>query len=336
MIAPRFLKSDAMPPALNHLSTILSDLLACEDVVKKAHAENYRFEERVGDERRRQYEAEHGPGGATHEEWLKSHEAYLWDAVYLDSPETPDTFLTINEAAQVDPAVWGPRGEKQELVRIEALDFALTHTTIGSVDRVQELLGIHNGDIQCDEVRQTEAKALLEKLCDSLNRNPNARRPRFAAFAEELSGDIGQTDWAERLRDRLGLAHLPPKEKFGPYPVALMRYTVEEVVKRAKKLDASIPLSVPTVLDSEPYEVFHPAPRQAPYGRTLNLAGDEADNDLISEVLHPRIDYRPKHLWKVGVIINRRDLSPERLAELRGNHISLLRRSTGRDDFGMV
>jgi hypothetical protein len=64
-----------------------------------------------------------------------------------------------------------------------------------------------------------------------------------------------------------------------------MCYKVKEVAARAVKLGSAHPLAVPTALDAEPYEVFHPSPREQDYGRTLNLAGyDDCDrSDLPTE-----------------------------------------------------
>jgi hypothetical protein len=94
--------------------------------------------------------------------------------------------------------------------------------------------------------------------------------------------------------------------------------------------------SVPTVLDAEPYEIFHPSPREQNYGRTLDLAGAGDCDRLASEVLHLRIDYAPSNLWKVGAITTRADTSSERLARLRSDHLACLQLLSDRDDFGIL
>jgi len=322
-----------MSPSHHALSRLLDELLGSGDVVLRARAENFRFEERVGQGRQGRYEADHGPVGASYENWLESHKDYLEGSVYTEMPET---FLAVNTDAALPAAVSSELGEGQELIRVESLDYALGETKVGSLADLENILGIYNNQRRDSNLTGGDAKSLLQEVCRSLNHNPFAVRPRFAAFAQELSEDINTPDWTRRLRDRLGLAHLPPIGAFGPHPVVLMRYTVREVADHARKLQANHPLAVPTVLDAEPYEIFHPSPREQNYGRTLNLAGSGNCDRLTSEVLHLRIDYAPSHIWKVGAITARADTSPARLAELRGDHLTCLQLLSNRDDFGIL
>lgn len=217
---------------------------------------------------------------------------------------------------------------------MESLDYALGDLRL-SLSDLEQNLAVYGGRPD-PSVTAGDAKALLQKVCDSLNRNPNAVRPRFAAFAQELEADIVAPDWTTRLRDRLGLAHLPPTGHYGPHPVVLMRYKVIEVSGHAKTLNADFPLAVPTVLDAEPYEIFHPSPKQLNFGRTLNLAGAGDCDQLASEVLHLRIDYRPRHVWKVGAITGRANVSAPRLTALRSDHLVCLQLQSNRDDFGIL
>jgi len=308
-------------------------MLVSGDVVLRARAENFRFEERVSQGRQAHYETQHGPVGATYEDWLESHQDYLQGLVYTEQPET---FLSVNTDAALPAAVTSELGEGQYLIRVESLDYALGETKVGSLADLENILAIYNNQRRDQNVSAGEAKASLQEICRSLNHNPFAIRPRFAAFAQELMEDIDASDWPLRLRDRLGLAHLPPTNSCGPHPVVLMRYTVGEVAAHARKLVANHPLAVPTVLDAEPYEIFHPSPQEQNYGRTLNLAGAGDCDRLASEVLHLRMDYTPSHIWKVGAITARADTSPERLAKLRGDHLACLQLLSDRDDFGML
>ena len=320
-----------MIPSHPNLSPLLDDLLGSSDVVLRARAENFRFEERVGRTRQERYESGYGPASASYEDWLDSHMNYLSESVYTVLPET---FLSLNAEATLPAAVASELGEEQVLVSIESLDHALGETKIGSLADLENILAIYNNHRRDPNLTAGDAKALLQEVCRSLNQNPYAVRPRFAAFSEELADDIAASDWTSRLRDRLGLAHLPPTKAYGPFPVALMRYTVKEVTARAQTLNADHPLTVPTVLDAEPYEIFHPSPREQNYGRTLNLAGAGNCDQLASEVLHLRMDYAPSHIWKVGAITTRANTPPAQLARLRGDHLACLQLLSGRDDFG--
>ncbi len=314
------------------LDGLLRELIESGDVVLRARAENVRFEERVDQARQAHYETAHGPAGPVYEDWLESHMDYLSGSVYT---ELPETFLPLNAGAALAPAVWSDLGSEQVLIRIESLDYALGETKVGSLADLEHILAIYQNQRQDSNPSVGEAKALLQEVCRSLNQNPFAVRPRFAAFAQELERDIQATDWPLRLRDRLGLAHLPPARAYGPHPVALMCCKVKEVAARAVKLGAAHPLAVPTALDAEPYEVFHPSPREQDYGRTLNLAGYDDCDRLASEVLHLRIDYALRHLCKVGAITTRAHIEPERLARLRGDHLACLQLLSDRNDFGV-
>lgn len=315
------------------LDRILRELLASDDVVLRARAENFRFEERVNADRQSRYEAQHGPAGSAYEDWLESHGEYLAGSVHIALPET---FLTLNAAAALPVAVYSELGEEQVLVRVESLDYAFGETKVRSVADMEQILAVYRSERRDPSMDAGDAKALLQEVCRSLNQNPYAVRPRFAAFAQELAEDIDAPDWVSRLRDRLGLAHLPPTRTTGPHPVILMRYKVKELVEHADKLGAAHPLAVPTVLDAEPYEIFHPSPREQDYGRTLNLAGYDDCDRLASEVLHLKIDYAPSHIWKVGAIAARADTSPDRLTRLRGDHLACLQLLGDRNDFGIL
>jgi len=258
---------------------------------------------------------------------------YLSASVYTEQPET---FLPLNGDAALPAAVSSELGEEQVLIRVESLDYALRDTKVSSLADLENILAIYNGQRRDPNLNAGDAKALLQEVCRSLNQNPNAVRPRFAAFAQELSDYIESPDWPLRLRDRLGLAHLPPTLAFGPYPVALMKYKVSEVAGRAGRVGAAHPLVVPTVLDAEPYEIFYPSPKDFNFGRTLNLSGAGNCDQLASEVLHLRIDYSPGHIWKVGAITTRADTSPERLSNLRNDHLACLQLLSNRDDFGIL
>lgn len=322
-----------MIPSNSNLGQLLDDLLNSDDVSLRARAENFRFEERVGQDRQARYEAEYGPTGPVYDLWLESHMDYLSASVYTEQPET---FLPLNADAALPAAVASELGEEQVLIRVESLDYALRDTKIGSLADLENILAIYNNQRRDPLITAGDAKALLQEVCRSLNQNPNAVRPRFAAFAQELTDDIKSSDWPQRLRDRLGLAHLPPTRAFGTYPVALMKYKVVEVAGRAGRVGAAHPLTVPTVLDAEPYEIFYPSPKDLNYGRTLNLAGAGNCDQLASEVLHLRIDYGPGHIWKVGAITTREDTSPERLSNLRNDHRACLQLLSNRDDFGIL
>lgn len=320
-----------MVPAHPALAQALNELLSSTDGVLRARGENYRFEERLTASRWTDYEVNWGFRATSYDAWLDAHADYLNDAIYSALPET---FTSKNQDASLPDAVSSALGQEQRLIRVESLDYALGELGL-SLAELEHTLAVYGGR-RDDGISVADAKALLQKLCDSINRNPFAVRPRFAAFAEELAEDIDAADWTTRLRDRLGLAHLSPTSSYGPHPVILMHYQVKEVVSRARTQHADFALAVPTVLDAEPCEIFHPSPKELHYGRTLNLAGVGDCDRLTSEVLHLRLDYTLSHIWKVGAITGRADVSPPRLGALRSDHLTCLQLQSTRDDFGVL
>ena len=188
--------------------------------------------------------------------------------------------------------------------------------------------------------RDPAAQDLLEHFTATWN-SKRDKRPLFATTELEV-GEIlnsGDSDWSEQLRDRLGLGHYSPQPSGPPEEILVMRYTVAEVLAAAGGYGLGDP-AIPTVLDSPLSCYFHPSPIPAPtaannsyYGHTVNLTAVDNDNDYHFgvELLHPRLDYQPEHLLKVGVISQPVTMPLERA---RRFHLPWLQVDSGRDDFG--
>ncbi|QFY41206.1 hypothetical protein F6R98_00090 [Candidatus Methylospira mobilis] len=165
------------------------------------------------------------------------------------------------------------------------------------------------------------------------------KRPSFVTTELEVE-DILQDaapGWAEKLRDRLGLGHYSPMAGAAPIPVFIMRYPLEEVYSTH---DEQGQPSIPTLLDGRLNDFFFPSPLPGPnpdpnpcLGHTLNLTpvDDENDYKLGVELLHRRIDYRPEHFYRTGIIANPLGMPLERA---RRFHLPWLRLSRDREDFG--
>lgn len=317
-----------MQPSHPSLSTLLGSLIANGEPSARAIAENYRYEERVAPDRQQAYEEGLPTALADIAPWFKGHTDYLNKEVWQEHPET---FRAANGAAALPAAVLSELGGEQTLLRIENLDYALKAGLAPDWAAVEQALAVYRRERTGEDTKQEDAKVLLEKVCGYLSHNDFAKRPRFAAFEQDMAEDVDAPDWAERLRERLGLAHLQAGTA-----VALMRYKVKEVVKAAERLGAPHALTVPTVLDGRFSDAFHPAPVGLPCGRTLNLAGNPDCDRLAAEVLHLHIDYSPTHMVKVGVLTARADTSPARIAELRAEHLFCLRYWSNRNDFGSL
>jgi hypothetical protein len=170
---------------------------------------------------------------------------------------------------------------------------------------------------------------LFLKFLESWNRKRD-RRPAFAAWKDQLLHELDQPDWADLLRDRLGLAHLDCAN--GPMPVALIEYVVRDVTVEAAAHDLSHSFAAPTVLDTGPWPYFFPAPRESPYGRTMPLHPVDDESQLLAEMLHVRLTYRREHVVRLGEI--RRPTGTLDIKELRNRHLFAVQVATGRDDFG--
>lgn len=293
--------------------------------------QNYRWDERVSDSRRGAYVAALPDTLVNIQAWSEAHNI-RWLKNRIAHAALPETFTDSNAAAALRGPITSPDGQRQELVRLECLDYAIEEGLVRHADALIHHVEVFHKREKADHFTVKDASDSVQAICDALD-SPFARSPRFAAFAQELQDDIDAADWVTRLRDRLGLGHYRPTTRFPTRVLALMRYTVEDVVKAASKAGATNQLTVPTVLDGELNEFFFPSPRELDYGRTLNLADDRTCARLAAEVLHMRIDYQPKHVWKVGVVTTR----PDKVVKtLRENHLLCLQIDSGRDDFGQA
>lgn len=326
-----------MIPHIQELEALLRSICADAngDPRDVACCHNYLFEERVSRQRQESYEGmwqdqaqDHAPDFAAWDRWHRDR--YLPQTILYR--EVPETFTARNAAA----AHSGDLRGNQRLVRVENLEHALRETGL-TIDELQEILTVATGAGSTNKYRVADAQAVLEDLCASLNRNPHSFRPRFAGFLYDVEDTIEAPDWANRARDRFGLAHLDP-EPGETLSVALMSYPVREVFQAARaKAEAVHPICVPTVLDHELTACFLPAPHQLPYGRTLQLMGDPKCEHKIAEVLHLRFPYKPEHIRKVGVVTEPvTGLIDPGLDSLRTDHLICLQYESERDDFGRL
>jgi hypothetical protein len=237
----------------------------------------------------------------------------------------PETFRALNSEALLSSL-----DEEQRVVRVERFDEALTvmDTDLPTVEA--QLTAFRRR-----KAKARDERAFLDELCVRWNGQVRRQdRPAFGAFLDDVETEIDPPDWANRLRNRLGLAHYHVPASGDPIPVALVSYRVAEVLAAAG--DPQRAFSVPTVLDGELNAHFFPAPSGVGYGRTLGLEPDPECEQLVAEVLHRRIDYTPYHLMKVGWVTTPIPpyASGAAFARLRNGHRFCLRYESGQDDFG--
>ncbi len=316
-----------MVPGKLALIDLLCSLWNSGDARFKAYAENYRFDERVSSQRQQEYENTLSEV-ADFAGWDRWHnDSYLQKAIHRPVPET---FAALNSAA----AHAGDINSHQYLLRVEGLEHALGAMG-SSADELATVLAVARGDAKPDKYSKAEALDKLQDLCDQLNANPYSVRPRFAGFLQDVEDSLDLHDWPNQVRDRFGLGHYAAAAG-SPIPIALMRYPVKDVLDSVATLaDVVHPVCMPTVLDTQFSQCFVPAPRELPYGRTLDLADDADCMRKIAEILHPRLEYRPEHVFKIGVITTGLDtLDKLGLTALRANHFTCLQLDSERYDFG--
>ncbi|MDY7094935.1 MAG: hypothetical protein SX243_18330 [Acidobacteriota bacterium] len=159
-------------------------------------------------------------------------------------------------------------------------------------------------------------------------------RPTFAGFWDEVQDLLGKAPsqdpegWADRLRDRLGLAHIDPAEKKRPVKILVFSYPVKDVPQLVDSPEVAC-LFAPTVLDGRLSEAFVPAPVGSLTGHVLHLGGNAEDPRR--EVVHPTVPLQAKHLVRVGEVREPVQLSV--LPEARGFHLLSVRQKTGRSDY---
>ena len=249
-----------------------------------------------------------------HNDLRRRFSDFVTTYIEVAAPHAPPTFGTGNCGASMKPM-----SPEQKLLRVENITLHLANA------------GLTLAELQ-QSVASTDpaVSAKLEDFVDQWNRARD-NRPTFAAFKDQVLPEIGDAEWSHKLRDRLGLAHFGVAG--GPLVVALVEYTVEEVMAEAERSpDIAFPFCVPTFLDSKPSSQFFPTPKELPAGCPMALFEIWSDDELIAEVLHSRLTYRPHHIVKLGHITV--DVPSVDFRELRNNHLASLQVAAVREDFG--
>jgi hypothetical protein len=285
-----------------------------------APAENYILDERVPANRVDDFLAFNGfaaPFSAS--TWFKQHVDYTKDRVAL--PAISGTFATINKDN------WQGWSPDWDVVRVETLyglnDRALKKgSTIpeakaGSL--ITDMLAARAAGTKLDALKQAE----LEKWLQLANRGSD-RRPAFVAPFAEIEDILKLSDWANRLRDALGLGHI--RQWAGnSMTIVLMQYNLIRV--HDAHIGKPAWAASPTVLDDVPGQMpnpcFFPAPKTASkdgYGFTVDLALTGAT--WRKEFLHGHIAYTLADIRRIGEVST--DVPDSRIAGARKDHRDLL------------
>lgn len=322
--------------AVNHLKTDFLDEDQFNDGRSYARAHNFLFDERIGESRWQEYLQALNLQESSSAKLRIQHAQYVEDR--LQSLTIPPTFLSSNASGCI-----GSLAGNQYLVRVEVIHDFLDVLKNVELDRTAAFarLGKSMQDYQVKtpgSAEHNEAKALLEDGLKTWNKEIRDSRPVFSAMADDVAMVIEQDNWPEALRNRLGLAHLNPQG--GIIHIALMRYLVQDVLDAFARMKgaAHAPFAAPTALDGPIWEYFFPAPldpkrdRNETYGRTMPLVADLNNHQLVTELLHIKMDYKPEHFYKIGTLTT--PVPDHVVRQLRNEHLFVLRYETDRETFG--
>lgn len=306
---------------------------------KALAARNFLLDEGFGTERRESYRAaglliDHGDL----KDWVQRHGLYLENEVFCphrpptgaprllvaDNRELcPETFRHVDPSSPflTTDAGW-------HLLRAVELDFVARKGGLDASWLKERARAVVQKTATDDETAELDgALAEWEEQIDL--------RPMFAALYADVDSLFGATPaedapgWADTLRDWLGLAHLSPAKRRKEIDILVFRYPVKQVPDLKGTPRGSKPLVPPTVLDGSLSSAFCPAPRRSLTGHTVNLANEVVDPRR--EVVHPSLDFRARHLWRVGTVTRPVDL--DLLPEARGLHLLGVRDAAGRPDY---
>jgi hypothetical protein len=282
-------------------------------------ARNFILDEGVSADRAATYNEVAGTDHVgTQPEWKNGHEDYLTERIKLARPAGYIVPRSIDPAALLNcPETFGPSAAfstfggtdpEYDLIRVEKAESIARHGPRPDqfLDSVEEYLAS----------RTEEARRVISATISPWLERRDLR-PVFAAFwygVRDLLED-GPDDWADQLRDRMGLVHFDPKGGLR-IPILIFKYPVKIVPKISAVRAGSRALAVPTVLDGEWSEAFCPVPSGQAVGFAVDLAAG-LDNRA-QEVVHPYVRFGVEHVYRIGYIGKRAadDLSEARLAHL--------------------
>lgn len=291
----------------NELDKALQSGLASLDATQNAQATNVQLEQGVSNQRRKFFEDEaFAPLSSSWGDLTRRHIDYVnrYVKTDLDQPHTFQDTFGPNDVGDIDHA--------QLIVRLEGLA------------RPMREFGCTFDELKA--ARDADDIVFLDEFCEFWNQRRDLR-PAFSTLLSEVKDEIDQIDWADALRDLLGLAHYSANTT--PEPVALCKYSVADVRNEAT---TGFSITMPTVLDSEPWEHYFPAPKSLQFGRAMALTPCHGDENLKVEFLNSRVTYSHKNIWKIGMIVTPAPRSD--IGELRVLHLLALQIASGDHTFG--
>lgn len=294
------------------------------DARQRACAHNLLFDERLSGSRGAFFEAKASHSPISADQLRRSAIDYYREHVRV-SRGVPHSFRDLNAAAGIKTIA-----PELKLIRIEDLREPLDLTAIAP-----------NALIDAFRTKNRSSQSLIAWFINEWNTRPDIRRNpcSFSARKDQCLDEISSPHWPELLRNKFGLDHFDATRS-GDIPVALMEFEAAEILAQAGSTpDVMYPFCIPTALDCEPNPQFFPTPTvpgRSPgpldFGCPMALSVILRPEDLIAEVVHPRLTYTRDHLIDVGVISA--GLPAVDFNEMRNAHLWALRIEADRLDFG--
>lgn len=299
---------------------------------------NFLNEERLDPSRVATYAAELPSGGpGTFGEWITAHNNYLGRHVFLKPPALHD----YRSVARNNPAVCPETfSAPLALVSFQGTDLDTNFIRLVSVADIawlskesEDYIYSLGEEVIADSRENNPARQALSRILEEAYTGPDCQhRPVFAAFYEDFLDELrdpANTEWPNRLRDRLGLYHINQWQPGGlPRRVFLFRYAVRDIPRHPREADRR-PIALPVVIDHRFSEAFCPAPRELDRGRMLNLE-DGAVEEPAREALHLFMPLQVEHLFRVGEVTTP---VPANLALARRDHLVWLQLLANRNDY---
>jgi hypothetical protein len=288
------------------------DLAASADAYEQSIGRNFLIEENVGPERGRDFES----FDPSSNDIRSLADAYFRDSVQgLTRGHIPSTF---DETLNADALLAATVEANQKIVRLERID-----AIVGAGGRD---FGVFERALAAGDLH------VLTALTDEFSLFPG-ERPAFAAFKSEVDRDLGDPNWLSRIIDRLGLLHHYLYDNGQNYSFALMEYTAADVLAQARRRSIAHCFAVGTVIECRNNPAFFPVPKGSSQGFTVDLQERDPPLPLPREILHIRIDYEWHHVKRLEQW-SRAD-TPD-IEAARARHLAVLRKDTGRVDFGDI
>jgi hypothetical protein len=284
-------------------------------------ARNFILDERVPHDREADYLAHpFVPVAAmTADDWFQHGWQFARERLCQPASRISQTFEPVNQQNWLN----GIRPD-WDVVRIETLDGLNSRGTDAGLgeSRVADLLRRLIEAREASTPLDLNDELLLSGWLEKVNLRSD-RRPAFVAPFAEVEPLLAQPEWADRLRDAFGLAHVQPRGG-RPRLVVLMQYSLDRVFQthRSRPAWAASPTVLDDVPSTGPNPCFFPAPRSSSsdgFGFTIDL---RPPGDFWQELLHAPIAYQLDDIRRVGEVTA--VVSDDDIAAARARHRDLL------------